>query len=74
MTTTETSLQVALFKNGFSNLSEAMASGDKNMKAVVTDLNDYMHSVLGLPDNIEISINAEGDITMIDKTKTVSKK
>ena len=46
-----------------------MASGDKNMKAVVTDLNDYMHSVLGLPDNIEISINAEGDITMIDKTK-----
>lgn len=69
MTTTETSLQVALFKNGFSNLSEAMASGDKNMKAVVTDLNDYMHSVLGLPDNIEISINAEGDITMIDKTK-----
>ena len=69
MTTTETSLQVALFKNGFSNLSEAMASGDKNMKAVVTDLNDYKHSVLGLPDNIEISINAEGDITMIDKTK-----
>ena len=66
MTTTETALQVSLFKNGFSNLNEALASGDKGMKAVVDNLNNYMHTVGGLPENYTLSINAAGDISIID--------
>lgn len=69
MTSQETSLQVGLFKNGFSNLSDAMAEGDKAMDAVVTDMNDYMHTVAGLPENIQFSVNANGDITVIDTAK-----
>ncbi|MGN0106912.1 MAG: hypothetical protein ACI4A5_04345, partial [Hominilimicola sp.] len=69
MTTQETGLQVGLFKNGFSNLKEAMASGDKAMQSVVADMNDYMHTVLGLPENIQFSVNADGDITVLDTAK-----
>ncbi len=69
MSTNETALQVGLFKNGFSNLSEAMVKGDKAMSAVVTDMNEYIHTVLGLPENIQLSVNAEGDITLLDTAK-----
>lgn len=69
MSTNETALQVGLFKNGFSNLGEAMSKGDKAMSAVVADMNEYIHTVLGLPDNIEITVNADGDISFIDKAE-----
>lgn len=69
MSTNETALQVGLFKNGFSNLSEAMSKGDKAMSAVVADMNEYIHTVLGLPENIQLSVNAEGDITLLDTAK-----
>lgn len=69
MTTQETALQVGLFQNGFSNLSEAFAKGETAMSAVVADMNEYMHTVVGLPENIKLSINADGDITMIDTAK-----
>lgn len=69
MTTQETALQVALFKNGFSNLKEAMSSGDKGMKAVVDQMNEYLHTVAGLPENYTIDINAAGDLTLIDTAK-----
>lgn len=69
MSTNETALQVGLFKNGFSNLGEAMSKGDKAMSAVVADMNEYIHTVLELPDNIEITVNADGDISFIDKAE-----
>lgn len=69
MSTNETALQVGLFKNGFSNLGEAMSKGDKAMSAVVADMNRYIHTVVGLPDNIEITVNADGDISFIDKAE-----
>lgn len=66
MTTEETALQVGLFRNGFSNLNEAMASGDKAMKAVVDNMNEYMHAVVGLPEDVQFTVNAEGDIDIIN--------
>lgn len=66
MTTEETGLSVALFKNGFSNLKDAMASGDKDMKKVIDDFNTYMHTVGDMPDTVSVTVNANGDIEIID--------
>ncbi|MBQ8300678.1 MAG: hypothetical protein IJX57_01755 [Clostridia bacterium] len=81
MTTAETALQLSLLQNGFSNLDAALATGDVDgiindlgrlgaeMGMSIEQINTFAHNIGLIPENKQIHIDANGNLSIIDTAK-----
>lgn len=68
----ETATGAALIKNGFRTIGDAVSDG--KLDEITAQANELAHSVLNLPEDKHIVINASGDISIIEDVQSAVDK